>query len=106
MLPVELPRVAGQAEPPGDLRVGEPAGDQRPDLPLARREVARRAPPRAALDPAARGLGKHELARVYLPDRRERLLGRLGLEREAFGTRVERRAERLAVVVGGEHEDF
>src|SRR5437762_8628158 len=32
MLHVELHRVVGQAEPLGDLRVGEPAGDQRPDL--------------------------------------------------------------------------
>src|SRR2546427_608918 len=41
MLHVELHRVVGQAEPLGDLRVGEPAGDQRPDLALARSEVAR-----------------------------------------------------------------
>src|SRR2546430_3820134 len=38
MLHVELHRVVGQAEPLGDLRVGEPAGDQRPDLALARSE--------------------------------------------------------------------
>src|SRR2546422_1492795 len=38
MLHVELHRVVGQAEPLGDLRVGEPAGDQRPDLALARRD--------------------------------------------------------------------
>src|SRR5881396_2611422 len=37
MLHVELHRVVGQAEPLGDLRVGEPAGDQRPDLALQRR---------------------------------------------------------------------
>src|SRR5437899_1820795 len=40
MLHVELHRVVGQAEPLGDLRVGEPAGDQRPDLALARSEVS------------------------------------------------------------------
>src|SRR6184192_4114802 len=60
MLHVELHSVVGQAEPLGDLRVGEPAGDQRPDLALARSEVARRARP--ALDPAACGLRKHQLA--------------------------------------------
>src|SRR5438309_2784740 len=58
MLHVELHRVVGQAEPLGDLRVGEPAGDQRPDLALARSEVARRARP--ALDPAACGLRKQD----------------------------------------------
>src|SRR5256886_11495034 len=64
MLHVEFHRVVGQAEPLGDLGVGEPAGDQRPDLALARSEVARRARP--ALDPAACGLRKHQLARVHL----------------------------------------
>src|SRR5207248_8681604 len=61
MLHVELHRVVGQAEPLGDLRVDESARDQRPDLALARRQVARRPPSRPALDPAAGGLGKHEL---------------------------------------------
>src|SRR3977135_3670487 len=59
MLYVELHRVVGQVEPLGDLRVGEPAGDQRPDLAFARREITRRARP--ALDPTARRLRKHEL---------------------------------------------
>src|SRR5439155_18644752 len=89
MLHVELHRVVGQAEPLGDLRVGEPAGDERPDLALARREVARCCRP--AFDPATRGLGEHELTRVHLPDRRQRLLGWLGFQREAFRTGVERR---------------
>src|SRR5882762_3786139 len=66
MLHVELHRVVGQAEPLGDLRVGESAGHQRPDLSLARGEVAGRARP--AFDPAARGLREHELARVHLPN--------------------------------------
>src|SRR5438552_3003622 len=48
---------------------------------------------------------KPELAGVHLPDGGQGLLGRLGLQREAFGPGVEGGAERLAVVVGGEHED-
>src|SRR6266851_9424185 len=85
MLHVELHRVVGQAEPLGDLRVGESAGYERPDLALARREVTRRAPARATFDPTTRGLRKHELARVHLSDCRQRLLGRLGFQREPFG---------------------
>src|SRR6266700_7390386 len=99
----EFDGVVRKPEPLRDLGVGEPAGDQRPNLALARRQVARRPAPRAALDPTARGLRKHELTGVHLPDRRQRLLGRLGLQREAFSPGVECRAERLAVVVGGEH---
>src|SRR5436309_4058244 len=75
MLHVELHRVVGQAESLGDLRVGESTRDQRPDLALARRQVARRPPSRPALDPAAGGLGKHELAGVHLPDGGQGLLG-------------------------------
>src|SRR2546429_9985217 len=67
MLHVELYRVVGQAEPLGDLRVGESARDQRPDLALARRQVARRPPSRPALDPAAGGPGKPQPAGAVLP---------------------------------------
>src|SRR5947209_19790453 len=67
MLHVELHRVVGQAEPLGDLRVGEPAGDQFPDLTLARGEVAWRAPPPPALDPTPCGRRKPDLGRGHLP---------------------------------------
>src|SRR5437899_10848335 len=67
MLHVELHRVVGQAEPLGDLRVGEPAGDQCPDLTLARRQVAWRAPPPPAPDPTAGGPAEPELAPRHPP---------------------------------------
>src|SRR4029077_14441566 len=94
MLHVELHRVVGETEALGDLRVGESVRDQRPHLPLPRRELARRAPPapRATVDPASRSLREDQLTRVHLPDRRERLLRRLGLQREPLGAGVERPA--------------
>src|SRR5438105_7439260 len=103
MLYVELHRVVREPEPLGDLRVGEPAGDERPDLAFPGGQVAGR-PGRSSLDPAARGLGEDELTRVYLADRRQRLLGRFRLEGQAVRAGVEGRAERFAVVVRGQHE--
>src|SRR5690348_18500683 len=55
---VELHRVVGEAEALGDLRVGESVRDEGPHFALARGQLTRRAPssPRAAVDPASRGL--------------------------------------------------
>src|SRR5437773_9758691 len=102
MLYVEFHRVIGQTEPLGDLRVGQASGDEGPDLALARRQITWSAG--TTFDPAPRRLREHQLAGVHLADRGERLLGRLGLERETLGASVQGRAERLAVVVGREHQ--
>src|SRR5207302_1383137 len=65
MLHVKLDGVVREAEPLGDLRVGEPRGDEAPDLALARRQIAggARGP---AFDPAPRRLREHEMTAVPL----------------------------------------
>jgi len=70
---VEFDGVVRQPEAPGNLRVRQAGGDQRPHLALAGGEVARSAQ-RPPLDPATRRLREHELTGMHLADRGERLL--------------------------------
>ena len=61
---------------------------------------------RGVSSPGAPAPREDEVSSVDLTDGREGLLWRFGLEREAVGAGIERRAKRVPVVVGREHEDL